>query len=257
MRTSLHRPEYRSTPEGATNTTPGSRHTTEGTCHAPWGGFYPHACHRRAPAIVRRQPLLHLATRFPDALTVQPSDHAGRRARAVSSASACTRAVPVTEARRGTFVARLPQSDVSARRCEPGCHSLSSKPTGHQYPSSPQLVVEHPIVRVDTNDRVQYKPRVLCDVGPEVLAEMVYRGMATGQPWGRGRHAQGPVGSPIGHAQPPAGRPVLFVLLRPQRFVRSRRARQQRATGCGTARTVLSLLPPVSRPTGGWGARYR
>ncbi|QRE81258.1 hypothetical protein F1734_14030 [Rhodococcus ruber] len=45
------------------------------------------------------------------------------------------------------------------------------------------LAVEHPIVRVDTNDRVQRKPHVICDVGPEVLAEMVYRGMATGQRW--------------------------------------------------------------------------
>ena len=49
------------------------------------------------------------------------------------------------------------------------------------------LAVEHPIVRVDTNDRVQRKPHVICDVGPEVLAEMVYRGMVTGQRWGRGR----------------------------------------------------------------------
>jgi len=48
-------------------------------------------------------------------------------------------------------------------------------------------VVEHPIVRVDTNDRVQHKPHVLYDVGLQVLAEMVYRGMATGQRWGRGR----------------------------------------------------------------------
>jgi len=48
-------------------------------------------------------------------------------------------------------------------------------------------VVEHLIERVDTNGQVQYKPHVLRDVGPEVLAEMVYRGMATGQRWGRGR----------------------------------------------------------------------
>lgn len=72
------------------------------------------------------------------------------------------------------------------------------------------LAVEHPIVRVDTNDRVQHKPHVTSDVGPEVLAEMVYRGMATGQRWGRGRRqAQGPVGSPIGQAQSPAGRPIV------------------------------------------------
>jgi len=74
-------------------------------------------------------------------------------------------------------------------------------------PSSPQLAVEHPLVRVDTNDRVQRKPHVIYDVGPEALAEMVYRDMATGQLWGRGRRqAQGPVGSPYGWAQPPAGR---------------------------------------------------
>ncbi|KLL96752.1 hypothetical protein NJ76_04775 [Rhodococcus sp. IITR03] len=48
-------------------------------------------------------------------------------------------------------------------------------------------MVEHPIVRVDTNDRVQCEPHVLRDVGLSVLAETVYRGMATGQPWGRGR----------------------------------------------------------------------
>ncbi|MCK8675241.1 hypothetical protein M1M07_29555 [Rhodococcus sp. HM1] len=42
-------------------------------------------------------------------------------------------------------------------------------------------------MRVDTNDRVQYLPHVRRDVGLRVLAETVYRGMATGQRWGRGR----------------------------------------------------------------------
>ncbi len=76
-------------------------------------------------------------------------------------------------------------------------------------PSSPLLAVEHPIARVDTNDRVQRKPHVTSDVGPDALAETVYRGMATGQRWGRGRRqAQGPAGSPYGLAQPPARRPI-------------------------------------------------
>ncbi|AYA24247.1 hypothetical protein C6369_006920 [Rhodococcus rhodochrous] len=55
-------------------------------------------------------------------------------------------------------------------------------------------MVEHPIVRVDTNDRVQCEPHVLRDVGLSVLAETVYRGMATGQPWGRGRRLRDPKG---------------------------------------------------------------
>ena len=41
--------------------------------------------------------------------------------------------------------------------------------------------VEHPIEMVDTNDRVHREPHVTADVGPEALAEMVYRDMATGQ----------------------------------------------------------------------------
>jgi hypothetical protein len=85
------------------------------------------------------------------------------------------------------IVARLPQSDVSASTLRAGVLFPGTKPTGRQHPSSPQLAVEHPIARVDTTDRVQYKPHVTSDVGPEVLAETVYRGMATGQRWGRGR----------------------------------------------------------------------
>lgn len=49
-------------------------------------------------------------------------------------------------------------------------------------------------MRVDTNDRVQCEPHVLRDVGLSVLAETVYRGMATGQPWGRGRRLRDPKG---------------------------------------------------------------
>ncbi|AHD23857.1 hypothetical protein Y013_17625 [Rhodococcus pyridinivorans SB3094] len=53
-------------------------------------------------------------------------------------------------------------------------------------------MVEHPIVRVDTNDRVQYQPHADNGVGLQVLAETVYRGMATGQRWGRGRRLRDP-----------------------------------------------------------------
>ena len=91
---------------------------------------------------------------------------------------------------RGTstqLVARLPQSDVSASTLRTGVPFPAFETDWAPVPSSPQLVVEHPIVRVDTNDRVQHKPHVLYDVGLQVLTETVYRGMATGQRWGRGR----------------------------------------------------------------------
>ena len=83
-------------------------------------------------------------------------------------------------------------------------------------PSSPQLVVEHPIVRVDTNDRVQCEPHVLRDVGLSVLAETVYRGMATGQPWGRGRRLRDPKGlRSVGSAarRAPDSFPIEFILV--------------------------------------------
>lgn len=106
------------------------------------------------------------------------------------------------------------------------------------------LAVEHPIVRVDTNDRVQRKPHVTSDVGPEALAEMVYRGMATGQRWGRGRRqAQGPVGSPYGWAQPPAGRPLFYVL--PDHVENARLKIEPRSTTPSAAEWTMNELRVV------------
>ncbi len=122
-------------------------------------------------------------------------------------AATCARAGPVTAARRA--IRRYsPGSDVSAfdaaRRGAIPVRETDWAPVS----SSPLLAVEHPIVRVDTNDRVPVPAAVHVDERPGVRAEMVYREMVTGLRWGRGRRqTQGPVGSPIGQGQSPAGRP--------------------------------------------------
>ncbi len=84
--------------------------------------------------------------------------------------------------RTGIMVAEISSAPIElVHTSSAGADSLAAR---ESTPSSPQLVVEHPIVRVDTNDRVQYLPHVLRDVGLRGLAETVYRGMATGQRWG-------------------------------------------------------------------------
>ncbi len=157
---------------------------------------------------------------------------------------------------RGTstqLVARLPQSDVSASTLRTGVLFLV-----FETDWAPVSFVS--IAGGGAPDRAGRHERP----GPAQAARHLRRGARSAGRDGLSGHGdraalgkgpkaiQGPVGSPIGHAQPPAGRPLLSSLLRPQRFVRSRRARQQRATGCGTARTNPSLSPPASPPNEGW-----
>ena len=61
----------------------------------------------------------------------------------------------------GSFLPAPSRSPTSAhRRCGSPATEPNPKPAGHQHLQPPQLVAEHPIARVDTNDRVQSKPHV-------------------------------------------------------------------------------------------------